>query len=228
VLIEIDSGEGRSGVKPDGVVEVAEAARRAGLRVRGAFTHGGHSYAGPGAAPAAAEDEVRMLAEAGDALRSADFEVETLSAGSTPTVRLSAVAPVTEERPGTYVFNDRQQVGLGGASIDEVAFAIAATVTSTAVPGQVILNCGAKALTKDKAVWLDGFGALPAYPDARIVRLFDFHAVVEVPEGAAAPQLGEVVAVVPNHVCPVVNVARELVVVENGELVDRWAIDARG
>ena len=34
--------------------------------------------------------------------------------------------------------------------------------------------------------------------------------------------------VVPNHVCATVNLAAELVVVAGGDVVDRWAVAARG
>lgn len=228
VLIEIDSGEGRSGVRSDEAAAVARAARAAGLTVGGAFTHGGHAYRGPGRGSAAGDDEVRTLAAAARELTDAGIEVETLSAGSTPTVLQSARPPVNEERPGTYVFNDRQQVHLGGAMPDDIALVVASTVTSTAVPGQVILNCGAKALSKDRPDWLEGFGVLPDYPEAIVTRLFDFHAVVRIPEGTRRPRQGEVVAVVPNHVCPVVNLSRELVVARDGRVVGTWPIDARG
>jgi D-serine deaminase-like pyridoxal phosphate-dependent protein len=228
VLVEIDSGERRSGVTPAQAQAVAVAASKAGLQVAGVFTHGGHSYRGPGKAAEAAVDEVELLGEAARLLEDVGIEVETVSAGSTPTAHLSARAPVNEERPGTYVFGDRQQVYLGGCAGDEVALAVAATVTSTAVPGQVILNSGAKALSKDKPGWLGDFGTVPAYPDGVITRLFDFHAVLEFPEGAARPKLGEVVAVIPNHVCPVVNLSRGLVTARNGVINGFWAIDARG
>jgi D-serine deaminase-like pyridoxal phosphate-dependent protein len=40
--------------------------------------------------------------------------------------------------------------------------------------------------------------------------------------------VGEVVAIIPNHVCPVVNLADELVVTRAGAVIDRWPVDARG
>jgi D-serine deaminase-like pyridoxal phosphate-dependent protein len=35
-----------------------------------------------------------------------------------------------------------------------------------------------------------------------------------------------VIAIVPNHVCPVVNLARELVVSRAGTELERWPVDA--
>lgn len=228
VAIEVDSGERRSGATPDDAPVLAAAARAAGLEVIGVYTHGGHAYEDPAAVAQAANDEIDLLTAAAQRLEGAGFEVSVVSAGSTPTARLSARGRVDEERPGTYVFNDRQQVGLGGAAPDEVALFVVATVVSTAVPGQVVVDAGGKTLAKDRASWLDGFGALPAYPDARITRTYDYHGVVVLPAGSPRPALGETVAIVPNHVCPVVNLADSFVVVRGGGIVDRWPVDARG
>lgn len=228
VLVEIDSGERRTGLTPAQVADVASAARSDGLDVVGVYTHGGHAYLDPSAVGPAAADEIALLGAARDALRSAGFEATVVSAGSTPTALRSASGPVTEERPGTYVFNDRQQVGLGGAAPDDIALVVAATVVSTAVPGQIVIDAGGKTLAKDRPGWADGFGYLPAYPEATIVRTYDYHGVVAIPEGSPRPRLGETVAVVPNHVCPVVNLADSFIVARSGRALGRWPVDARG
>ncbi len=229
VLVEIDSGARRSGVgSPEAARAVARRARQAGLEVIGVFTNGGHGYAGPEARARAAADEVATLGAAADALRADGFGVERISAGSTPTGVLAAAGQVNEIRPGTYLLGDRQQVALGAIPPDGIALVVAATVVSASVAGQVVLDAGAKTLTKDRASFLEGFGTIPAYPDAVIERLFDYHAAVIVPPGSAAPRLGEVVAIVPNHVCPVVDLFDAFVAVRASALVGRWPVDARG
>ena len=45
---------------------------------------------------------------------------------------------------------------------------------------------------------------------------------------APAPRLGEVVAIVLNHVCPVVEQFDEFDVARDGVAVGRWPVDARG
>ncbi|GGI08610.1 alanine racemase [Egicoccus halophilus] len=228
VLIELDSGEGRTGTSPGRVVEVARAVADAGLSLRGVFTHGGHAYRGPDRVLGAAGDERDRLAEALDALHAADVEVAVVSAGSTPTAVHASARPITEERPGTYVFGDRQQAHLGGSDPATLALAVAATVVSTAVDGGCVLDAGAKALAKDKPGWLEGHGAVPDLPGAVITAVYDHHAVVRLPEGTSPPRVGDVVAVVPNHACPVVNLTDELVLARDGEVVEILPVAARG
>lgn len=229
VLVEVDSGGGRSGVAdPNAAAQVAMAARSAGLLVEGVFTHGGHSYAGPDRVAGAAADEERALAAAARAIEGQGILVPVRSAGSTPTTRLDRPTAVTEERPGTYVFGDRQQVHLGAHPADAVALTIATTVVSTAARhGHVVLDAGAKAIGKDRPGWLVGYGAIPELPGSTVHALYDHHAVVRLAAGQRAA-VGDVVQLVPNHVCPVVDLQAHLVVCRSGRVVDRWAVGARG
>jgi D-serine deaminase-like pyridoxal phosphate-dependent protein len=227
VLVEADSGGHRTGVaSPDDAVRVARAAAAAGLVVDGVFTHGGHSYRS-GAAGAAGLDEVASLESATAALEAAGFEVRTVSAGSTPTRTLAAEGRVTEIRAGTYVLGDRQQLAIGAMDPDAIAAVVATTVVSTTV-GQAVLDAGAKALTKDLPDSVEGYGAVPAWPGAVIERLYDYHGVVSLPGGAAPPARGSIVAVVPNHVCPVVDLVSTFAAVQPDGRVEHWPVDARG
>ena len=228
VLLEVDPGNGRTGVLPDDAGGLARAARDLGLDVVGLFTHGGHAYAGVDAVAGAAADEIRTLQHGRDALRAEGIDVEILSAGSTPTALGAAAAPVTEIRAGTYIVGDRQQVVLGAVPPDGVAIWVAATVVSVAVSGQVVLDAGAKTLTKDVAPYLVGHGYLPAYPAAEILRVADYHGMTRIPAGTPAPRLGEVVAIVPNHCCPVIDLRDSFLAVRAGSVVGTWPVDARG
>jgi D-serine deaminase-like pyridoxal phosphate-dependent protein len=226
VLIEIDPGLHRSGVDPTDVIGIAEAADRAGLEVRGAFTFGGHGYATCDAAPQAGDDEVRSLSIAAELLTSAGFDPTVLSAGSTPTAFHSARQPVTDERPGTYVFQDAQQVTLGVAAMSEVALVVAATVVASHRDGRFVLDAGSKALAADRPPWVSGHGLLPAYPDAELRSLSEHHCVAWT--DGPRPRVGEIVAVVPNHCCVVVNLVDRLTVVQGATVVDSWAVVSRG
>lgn len=228
VMVEIDSGQHRTGVDPEAAGPLAAACERLGLVVDGVFTHGGHGYRNPEAPAYAARDEKDALARAVDSLSRSGIEARTVSAGSTPTALGSAGAPVNEERPGTYVFNDRQQLELGSANPSQISLRVAATVVSTAVSGQVVLDAGSKSLSSDRPLWLEGHGVVPELNGAMVVSLSECHGVLRLPNYVDPPAVGTVVSVIPNHVCSVVNLFEQLDVVSNGEVVDRWAVAARG
>jgi D-serine deaminase-like pyridoxal phosphate-dependent protein len=226
VLLEVDSGQHRTGVTASEVVQLARRCDSLGLSVAGVFTHGGHSYRDPASTHQAAQDEGAALAEACDSLRAAGFDIALVSAGSTPTTGAERPAPLTEERPGSYVFYDRQQLSLGACTSDHLALSVAATVVS--VHGdRCVIDAGSKALAADRPGWLAGHGWVPTLGESAIVfSLSEHHGIVA---GAAVqPAVGDVVHVVPNHVCTVVNLFDEYVVVQRGEVVDRWRVAARG
>jgi D-serine deaminase-like pyridoxal phosphate-dependent protein len=229
VVIEVDSGGRRSGVPLDEVGMIARAATDAGLTVRGVFTYAGHAYMSSSAHVGAGNDEVRTLTEAASRLRALGIEPDVVSAGSTPTAIDSAHGIVTEERPGTYVFGDRQQVALGSIARDAPAAFVATRVTSVnATERRFVVDAGGKMLGKDMAEYMTGFGEIPELDGAIVVRLSDYHGTVDVSPGSRLPEVGQVVLAVPNHICPVVDHVAAFLVVRDGEIVDTWPVDARG
>jgi D-serine deaminase-like pyridoxal phosphate-dependent protein len=226
VVVEIDSGQHRSGVQPERAGDIAVAAARAGLQVAGVFTFPGHGYA-PGGRERAAADEARAMEKATASLREAGLAGGVRSGGSTPTRAFADPEALNEVRPGVYVFNDAQQVELGSCGWPEVALSAAATVVS--VSGRsVVLDAGSKVLGADKLAWATSFGRLLEHPDASVVALSEHHATVAFPEHGPIPARGAVVRVAPNHVCAAVNLADELVIVSGGAEIDRWRVAARG
>jgi D-serine deaminase-like pyridoxal phosphate-dependent protein len=255
VLIEVDTGHGRCGIVWDS--PHAEALAQAvdalpGLRLVGLLTHGGQSYFGPhdGETPAAAlvrtmeEERDRLLGLAArlhDAgALAADAE---LSVGSTPTTSVFENAEqgpfrITEIRPGNYVFHDAEQVALGAATFDDCALTVYATVVSKQPDEQggsrLFLDAGKKVFTSDTGYGTAGYGVLlynpermKPLPHADLFALSEEHGWVRVP-GAATLDVGDRVRVVPNHACVVVNTQAAFHVVDGEEVVDTWAVDARG
>lgn len=227
VVVEIDCGARRCGTPPGAAGELAAYARSVGLAPVGAFTYPGHGDRAPSARGTASDDEVTALAIARDALVGAAVEPLVLSAGSTPTSALSARPPVTELRPGEYVYNDLGKLRLGACGPADIAVFVAATVVSDAVPGQVIVDVGTKALGREGTPEL-GYGRAPAVPGAVLARLNEYHGFLSIPEGVSRPQVGDVLAIVPNHVCPAINLFDEVLVHRDGRVVDHWPVDARG
>jgi D-serine deaminase-like pyridoxal phosphate-dependent protein len=225
VLVEVDCGHHRSGVRPDEAGVVASTAQRTGLRVRGVFTFPGHSYA-PDALVSSAADESAALRVAADAMRRAGIEPRVVSGGSTPSLAHSDTHLLTELRPGVYVFGDAQQWELGAMAPEQIALTCRATVVSHA-GGRLVLDSGSKVLGADRAAYATGFGRLPDHPDARVVMLSEHHAVVDLGD-TPLPSLGSQVDVVPNHVCNAVNLVDTLYAEESSGELRPWPVTARG
>jgi D-serine deaminase-like pyridoxal phosphate-dependent protein len=246
VRIEVDTGMHRLGVAPSSpeLVELARAVETLpALRLEGVMTHEGQAY------QAATEAELaRAAGEACDAMvasaaaiRAAGIDCPVVSMGSTATARFAAGHPgVTEIRPGTYVFNDRSQVAHGSATPADLAATVLATVVSRPSAEIACVDAGAKALTSDRMIVREAapdYGAVAAAgwavgATARaagwpVARASEEHGLVAVPPGGEVA-VGERLAIVPNHICPAVNLFDAATVVEEGRVVDRWPVAARG
>jgi D-serine deaminase-like pyridoxal phosphate-dependent protein len=227
VVIEIDSGHHRTGVRPELAGDIALEARKAGLNIAGVFTFPGHSYA-PDARELAAAGERSALAAAVAVLDGAGIGCEVVSGGSTPTASLGEAGPLTEIRPGVYAFNDAQQLELGVCAEEQLALTAVATVVSRPAPDRLVLDSGSKILGADRMPWSAGHGRVLGMPGARVTALSEHHATVVLPEASAQPALGELLAVVPNHVCTAINLVDELHAVRDGQIVGAWPTMARG
>jgi D-serine deaminase-like pyridoxal phosphate-dependent protein len=232
VLVDLDVGFHRTGVPT--VAATADLARAVsrmpGLRFAGLFCYPGH-IRGPAEQQAPALAAVQaLLAEARDALAAGGLPVEVVSSGSTPTARHSGLTPAaTEIRPGTYVFNDVSYHSVGANTLDECALTVHMTVVSTAVAGQAILDGGTKTLTSDRCAGkIEGHGHVRELPDAVIVKCNEEHGWVDVSRCSRPPKVGDRVSVIPNHVCPVVNLHDTVHGVRNGVVEVSWRVAARG
>jgi D-serine deaminase-like pyridoxal phosphate-dependent protein len=118
----------------------------------------------------------------------------------------------------------------GSATFDDCAARIIATVVSTAVPKQIVLDAGSKTLTSDRCgpAPESGHGHIVEYPDAKITKLSEEHAQVDVSLCARIPKVGQRVTVIPNHICPCGNLQDNLWWHEEGEAPRAIPIEARG
>lgn len=243
IFIEIDVGLHRCGLDEHDP-EVVELARlivaSEWLRFVGLLSHAGHAYAAGNAAQAAeiAAEECRILQRVRGGLERTGVQVDEVSVGATPTVLASdSYEGITEIRPGNYVFMDRTPLLLGLISLEQVALTVLATVISRNAQ-YLITDAGSKVLTSDLGAHgtagAGGYGlAFRAEEEItatttplHVVKLSEEHGFLE--RGAADIPLGAKLRIVPNHSCPVANLADELVVVSGLHAVDRWRVAARG
>jgi D-serine deaminase-like pyridoxal phosphate-dependent protein len=120
------------------------------------------------------------------------------------------------------------QVGAGVAGWDDCALHIYSTVVSRAGPDRGILDAGSKTLTSDTGGNLDGHGLILEHPEARIARFAEEHGFLDLTRSNTRPEVGDVVRIVPNHVCVVVNMMDEVVMVRGDEIIGTLKVEARG
>ena len=232
VYVEADVGMHRVGVQSaeDAVALARQVADSPSLEYAGLFFYPGNIREHVDEQGAALAQVAGTLDRYLDVLHNAKLPPHVVSGGSTPAAwRMHELPGITEVRPGTYVYNDRTTAQIGACNWDDCALTVLATVVSTAVPGQVVIDAGTKALGREplRAAG-DGFGAVLDHPDVVVTRMSEEHGILDVSRSAWRPRLGERVRIVPNHVCIVVHLFDEIVGVRQGIAETRWAVAARG
>ncbi len=238
VLLLVDTGFHRTGVPPETAVPVArELAAVEGIRFKGLITHEGHASVtgSPEAVATAAKKAGDLMADLAEQLRRLGIPVDSVSVGSTATVKHSTTPGVTEIRPGIYAFNDYGQVHMGIVGIDRCAARVLSTVVSHAAPNRAIVDAGAKVLGQDQlSIWGEHssplHGLVIGHPGWRLRRLSEEHGWLQW-EGHGRPtrlEIGRKLQILPIHICSVFHELGEAEIIENGTHVATWTSTARG
>lgn len=237
VLIEIEVGEERSGIiEVQDYIELLRFLKTCrNIRLKGVFSHDGNSYQAE-----TVEDccRIHMTAQR----RTLEFaklaaeegmELETVSIGSTPSMMhdFPILEGVTEIRPGTYIFMDASQAAAYN-SLDRCAATVLATVISRPTPERVILDVGAKGITaqtRSKGFCATrGLGLVKGWKDVEIFDVYDEHAIIYHSVFRDEVNVGDKVEIIPNHICPVVNLHEQAYLVSRGEVVGVLDVECRG
>ncbi len=233
VYVEIDLGMHRVGVQtPAEAVALATLiTKRSPLTFTGIAFYPGHIREHVSKQDQGIRKLEENLARFTDALDAAGLHANVVSGGSTPAAwRMHEVCGVTEVRPGTYVYNDRVTERSGACTWQDCAFTVLATVVSTAVPGQAVVDAGSKALGREPMDGgaADGFGALLDRPEVKIVRMSEEHGIMDLSDSEWRPSVGDQVRIVPNHVCIVVNLNDIIYGARGTNVETSWPVNARG
>ena len=221
VLIECDTGQKRAGVEtPDDVLALAAIIQESQwLNFAGLLFY----------PPLDGWQETQIFLDTVRAgLSAMGLEIGIISTGGTPNLaNLGQLDGATEHRAGTCIFNDRMMLAAGMASLDDCALHVFTSVASRGGEARGILDAGSKTLTSD-AGGLEGFGLIREYPDARINKFSEEHGFLDLSDCRQQPQVGDILRVIPNHVCVVVNMVDQLVAVRGNDIIEVIPVAARG
>lgn len=232
VRLEFDTGFGRCGLPLE--LESTEVARRIidlpHLRWEGISFYPGHIMGNRETRAHDIEAENGQLDRLYSLLDTAAIPYPVVSGGNTPAALEShRFHGVTEIRPGTYVFNDRNTVDAEAATYADCAATVLTTVVSTSVGHRAIIDAGSKMFSGDAL--LSGqrkyFGYVQDRPELVLDDLSEEHGHVLLPGGHPI-QIGDRLRVVPNHICPSINLQERVYVVDGEQVVDEWIVAGRG
>jgi D-serine deaminase-like pyridoxal phosphate-dependent protein len=234
--LKVNTGLDRCGVLPgeEALAMAGKIGPLPGVDLVGVLTHEGHAMIkekSPEGVKRAALEAGQKMVETADLLRSKGFNIREVSVGSTPSARQIAYVPgITEIRPGTYIFNDYNVMSCGSATAETCALRVLVTVVSIPADGRAIVDGGSKTFSSDRLAQDGdkGYGYVLDHPDVILARMSEEHGVLELENARERLRIGQRLEVIPNHVCPVVNLADYLFGVRQGRLVEEIPVLARG
>jgi D-serine deaminase-like pyridoxal phosphate-dependent protein len=229
VLLDVDIGFRRTGIAPgDAAVELyRQISKSPGLRPGGLHAYDGH-YHQPSRSDReqAVEAEWQIVRTFRDRLSNEGLPVPRIVVGGTPTFPVHAANrdPAIEIAPGTCVLNDAGY----GESYTDMKFTPAAVLLTRVVSrpsaDRLTLDLGTKSVATDPPVGRRL--VIPELPDAQQVVHNEEHLVLETPRAKEFTP-GDALMAIPRHICPTVALHKDVYVISEGRLVDRWPVTAR-
>jgi D-serine deaminase-like pyridoxal phosphate-dependent protein len=237
VFLDINPGMNRTGIEQSHgreVITLARAIGAAGLEFRGM-----HYYDGQHRAPderertAAAHDGYDHLLEMVKKIERVGVRVPEVVTAGTPTLPCSlsyegfrSAGFIHRISPGTVVYSDASSlVQLPKQYGYRPAVLLLTRVVSHPRAGVVTCDAGHKAVSADAGV---PTCVVAGHPELTPLSPSEEHLPLEVEGGAAGPQVGEVLYLLPRHVCPTVNNFDDALLVRTGEIESVEKVTARG
>lgn len=231
VLVEIDCGAGRCGVRPGAAA--AELARRvaaaAGLRFEGLQAYQGSAQhkRTPAERMAAIDAAAAMAHTSKTAIEALGIDCPTVTGAGTGTFPLEAATGVyTELQCGSYIFMDadyaRNLDEAGAQALDfEQSLFVLTAIMSAAGKAHAVCDAGHKAASVDS-----GLPVVADRPDLAYRGPSDEHGIIDDPKKTL--KLNDRLKLIPGHCDPTVNLHDWIIGVRNGRVETVWPVSARG
>jgi D-serine deaminase-like pyridoxal phosphate-dependent protein len=231
IFIDVNPGMDRTGVPVEDGERILATARAAGARLRGLHFYDGHLHQADRQERAlAVHAGYDRLLELARVLERSGHPCEELVTAGTPAFAdalayegFAAARPRHRASPGTVVFHDARSEEL----CPELGLLPAALVLTRVVshPAADLATCdaGSKSLAAEAG---EPCALVLGRPDLEAQKPSEEHLPLRGTPGAL-PARGELLQLVPRHVCPTVNLAEEALLVERGELLGVVPVSAR-
>ena len=238
-FIEIDTGYGRTGIKPEDLSQISEFINQSKsnnkLKFRGFYVHNGHTY------KANSQEEIneihigsiRKLKKLKETFQES-FPTIEVQMGDTPSCStMEHFEYIDAIGPGNFVFYDLVQTGIGSCEVTDIAVAIACPVVDKYPDNcEIIIHGGGVHFSKDKleeesraiygkVVKMDELTWSEPISNVYVSALSQEHGTIKADrEFFNAISIGDVVYVLPVHACLATNLHTHYLTLE-GEKIAR-------
>jgi len=232
IFVDVNPGMNRTGLAPDRYEEIVQIARLAGRRFRGVHCYDGHLLGVETAERRRRAfecyDRLMVLVER---LMRDGVGIEEIITSGTPTFRHAMDYPhfgvLRSARhrvsPGTVVFHDLRSEQMI-AELDLVPAALVyARVVSRPAEGVVTCDAGSKSIAAESG---NPCAYVLGHPELVPMTPSEEHLPLRVIHGPP-PRRGTGLYLIPRHVCPTINLAEEVIVLERGKTKDVVTVSAR-
>lgn len=237
IFIDLNGGMDRTGMLLDGqdnVLALVRTIHAAGLRYAGLHYYDGHAaYFEPHEAERRVHGGYERLLQLVGVLAEHGCKTPEVITAGTPAFPYAVgyqgftrAGVLHRVSPGTVVYNDRKSLTQlpESAGYDAAAFVLSSVVSHPS-PNRFCCDAGHKSVSADAGdPTCEVVGApqyMPRHPSEE-------HLPVDVPAGSPLPSRGEILWLVPSHVCPTVNNFDHALVVRDGKVTGVERVTARG
>jgi D-serine deaminase-like pyridoxal phosphate-dependent protein len=237
LFVDVNPGMNRTGVPddhPNEILRLCQSIVSSGLRFRGLHYYDGHlsKYDSPERCAQAHRGYERLM-HIVDTLAAHGIEVPEVITAGTPAFPCSLSFPrflgapfVHRVSPGTVIYCDAtslaqlpQEYGYQPAAI------VMTRVVSHPAPGQITCDAGHKTVSADAGV---PTCVVLGHPALEPLAPSEEHLPMHAADSAIEPAIGELLYLVPRHVCPTVNNFDDALIVSDGHLISVEPVSARG
>ena len=226
LFLDLNTGMNRTGIIPG--IEAKELYQMiwqdAGLKAAGLHAYDGHiRHEELGERRISCDDSFDKVLKLKELIEADNMKIPAIVVGGSPSFPIHVNRENVELSPGTTLLWDERY----GSLFKDMEFMPAAVLFSRVISkpadGLICLDLGHKSIAPE----MD-------FPRVRLLGMenceqisqSEEHLVVRCPDSSAF-KIGDICYAIPMHICPTVAKYSQLLVVENGEITDRWDVAAR-
>jgi D-serine deaminase-like pyridoxal phosphate-dependent protein len=237
VFVDVNPGMNRTGVpedQADAILRLAESIASSALQFRGLHYYDGHlsKYVMAERCKQAHLGYERLM-HIVHRFATLGIDLPEVITAGTPAFPCSLSFPgfsrapfIHRVSPGTVVYCDTTSLAQLPAEYEYLPAAVVVTrVVSHPAPGIITCDAGHKAVSADAGV---PTCVVLGHPELEPLAPSEEHLPMRVADSAAVPAIGELLYLVPRHVCPTVNNFDDAVIVSDRKLIAVEPVSSRG